>query len=202
MTIHPALPQTKTPEQLAIWIKENSKHDFNHDEKIILTADEVQELEHKSSAASRALDRLKKVEESFKYYMTNGTPVVGGTVEPVDITIPPTRGTKELKANREHADKILEQGYQVVTTPLYTIPYPEESTMVVVTIEGDEWPMYTKPMSKDQKAMYGELFADGGKRKKKAFGLPDHMKITGVDDGGTVNIKIDESKRDPESLFD
>lgn len=200
MTPHLCLPQTKTPEQLALWIKENSKHDFSHEEKIPLTEEEIQAFEHKSSAASRALDRLKAVEDSFKYHITNGTPVIGGVAQPQEIVIPPTKGTKELKANREHADKILEQGYQVVTTALYTIPYPEESLMVVVTIEGQEWPMYTKPMGKDQKAMYGELFAEGGKRKK-GLKLGDNMRITGVE-GNTFTIESDESKRSSEGLFD
>lgn len=209
MTPHLCLPQSKTPEQLALWIKENSKHDFSHEEKIPLTEEDIAELEHKSSAASRALDRLKAIEDDFKYHLTNGTPVIGGVSQPYEVTIVPTKGTKELKANREHADKILEQGYQVEVTQLYTIPYPEESTMVVVTIEGQEWPMYTKPMGKDQKAMYGELFyKDSGgetkklKRGKQGLDLPDHMKVTGFDkDTSTLNIEVDESKRKSD-LFD
>lgn len=193
--VHQCLPQTFTTEKLAQWITDNSKHDFEHQEKITLTEEDISDLEHKSSAASRALDRLKAVEDNFKYYLKKGTPVEGGIVQPYDITIPPTAGTDVLKANREHADKILEQGYQVEITKLYTIPHPEESTMVVVTIEGQEWPMYTKPMGKDQKAMYGELFAEGGKRKK-GLDLPDHMKVTGFDkDTNILNIEVDESKR-------
>lgn len=201
MLPHLCCPQTLTKENLAQWITDNSKHDFEHREEIPLTEEEIQAFEHKSSASSRALDRLKAIEDDFKYHLVNGTPVLAGVSQPYAVTIIPTKGTKELKANREHADKILEQGYQVEVTHLYTIPYPEESLMVVVTIEGQEWPMYTKPMGKDQKAMYGELFAEGGKRKKKGLNLPDHMKITGVE-GNTVNIEVDESKRSTDSLFD
>lgn len=193
--IHPCLPSTMTPENLGAWIEQNSKNNFSHEEKITLTETEIQEFEHQSSAASRALDRLKSVEDDFKYFIKKGTPVQDGTVQPVDITIPPTAGTDVLKARREHADKILEQGYQVETTPLYTIPYPEEGQMVAVTIEGEEWPMYTKPMGKDQKALYGELFADGGK-KRKILDLPDHMSVSGFDkDTNTLNITVDEGKR-------
>lgn len=165
--LHLCLPQTLTKENLAKWIKDNSKHTFIHEEKIPLTEAQVQEFEHKSSAASRSLDRLKAVSDSFKYFIKKGTPVLEGVCQPQDVTIPPTKGTEALEANREHADKILEQGYQVVPTELFTIPYPEASEMVVVTIEGQEWPMYTKPMSPDQKTMYGELFA-GTKDKKKS----------------------------------
>jgi len=197
MTPHLCCPQTLTPENLGQWIEQNSKHSFEHNEKIPLTDLDIQEFEHKSSAASRALDRLKLVEDNFKHYMKRGTPVEVGIVQPIDITIPPTAGTDVLKANREHADKILEQGYQVEITKLYTIPYPEESTMVVVTIEGQEWPMYTKPMGKDQKAMYGELFAEGGKRghigtplknKKEVaieFKRPDESSYQGDGDDST-----------------
>lgn len=207
MTPHLCCPQTMTKENLGQWIEQNSKHSFKHEEKVDLTEEEIREFEHKSSAASRALDRLKAVEDDFKYHLKKGTPTLGGITEPYTVTIPPTKGTDVLKANREHADKILEDGYQTIYTHLYTIPYPEESTMVVVTIEGDEWPMYTKPMSKDQKAMYGELFykgADGKPKKmKKGLDLPDHMKVKSFDkDTNTLNIEIDESKRDPESLFD
>jgi hypothetical protein len=191
--LHQCLPQTLTVEKLAQWITENSKNSFSHEEKITLTEHDIQEFEHRSSAASRALDRLKAVEDDFKHFVKKGTPVQDGVVQPVDITIPPTAGSDVLKARREHADKILEQGYQVETTQLYTIPWPEESQMVVMTIEGEEWPMYTKPMGKDQKVLYGELFA--GTSKKKGLGLPDHMKVTGFDkDTNTLNIEVKENK--------
>lgn len=187
MIPHPCLPQTLTKENLAQFITDNSKNSFSHEEKIPLTAQDIAAFEHRSSAASRALDRLKAIEEDFKHHMVNGTPVKEGIIQPYDVTIVPTKGTKELKANREFADKILEQGYQVVTTALYTIPYPEESTMVVVTIEGDEWPMYTKPMSKDQKALYGELFT-GLPKKKKGSILGDNITFKGTTSEGGRDV--------------
>lgn len=199
--IHPCLPQTKTPEQLAQWITENSKNSFQHDEKVDLTEEEVRAFEHKSSAASRALDRLKAVEEDFKHVLKKGTPVIGGTTEPYTVTIPPTKGVDALKANREHADKILEDGYQTITTALYTIPYPEESTMVVVTIEGDEWPMYTKPMSKDQKVLYGELFTGLTKKGKKASVLGDNITYKGTtNEGGRDVAHFEIEDKDPLGL--
>jgi len=63
--------------------------------------------------------------------------------------------------------------------------------MVVMTIEGEEWPMYTKPMGKDQKALYGELFS-----KKKGLDLGDPMTVTSFDkDTNTLNIEVNEKKR-------
>lgn len=193
--LHPCLPQMLTPENLAKWITDNSKHSFQHEEKIPLSEKEIQEFEHKSSAASRALDRLKDVSDLFKHYIKKGTLVIDGKTHPQDITIPATKGTEALEANREHADTILEQGYQTVNTALYTIPYPERSQMVVVTIEGQEWPMYTKPMAPDQKTMYGELFAgvEGPKQKnrKKNPLDPDLIKVRGDSDGNLDQETLD-----------
>jgi hypothetical protein len=185
---HPSLPSSMTAENLGQWIEQNSKNSFEHTEKIPLTDEDIAMFEHKSSLASRALDRLKAVEDNFKFYLKKGSPHEDGVPQPIDITIPPTSGTDVLKANREHADKILEQGYQVEITKLYTIPWPEESQMVVVTIEGDEWPMYTKPMGKDQKALYGELFTGDGKKIKKGSILGENITFTGTthEDGRDV----------------
>jgi hypothetical protein len=201
MTLHPCLPQTLTKELLASWIADNSKNSFSHEEHVKLTELEIQEFEHKSSAASRALDRLKAVEDDFKYHLKKGTPVLDGVAQPYETVIPPTKGSDQLKANREFADKILEQGYQVVTTPLYTIPYPEESTMVVVTIEGDEWPMYTKPMSKDQKALYGELFTGMPKKGKKGSFLGENIHFKGTtNEGGKDVAHFEIEDKDPLGL--
>jgi hypothetical protein len=148
-----------TKENLGAWITDNSKQDFDDNEEIELTKVEVAELEHKSSLASRALDRLKAVEDFFKMYIQNGTPTISDVLQPIDITIPPTEGTKILKSRREFADKLIEQGYRVETTHLFTIPYPEKKKMVVVDIVGNEWATYTKDMTKSEIEMYGGLFA-------------------------------------------
>lgn len=149
--IHVSLPQTMTPEALGKWIVENKKDTIFHRETFPLTEEEIKNLEHQSSAASRALDRLKAVEDLFKSYMKNGTPCQRVEKElvydPIDITIPPTKGTKALKSNREYADNLLEAGERTETTDLYLVPWPEEAKMVCVDIEGQEWSQYTRAMT-------------------------------------------------------
>jgi hypothetical protein len=148
MAKHPCLPEkTMTPENLAEWIKENADDDFVHIEKIEIDDDKKSELEHKSSAASRAIDRLEAVKKDFMDIIKEGTP---DEEEPFDITIPPTKGMKILKANRAFADKQIENGFEEVNHQLYRIPYPEEGLMVAVDIEGFEWPEFTNEMTTDQ----------------------------------------------------
>lgn len=161
--IHAYLPQTLTPENLAAWIKQNSIEQRSHVEEIELTAEEIAEFEHRSSAANRALDKLetqlKSIQEIFKK----------GTQEPVEIKIYPTKGTETLKANRKFADDQIEKGVREETTLLYAIPVPEKKRIVYVTIEGEEFEQYASDMSKDQLIAYTTLFSED---EQAATGTP------------------------------
>lgn len=154
--LHRCLPQTKTPEALAAWIKENAIETKPHIQRIDLDEYVIAELQAKSSNASRAVDRLEKVKKDFNDILNNGTPTEGAESAleepkhmPFDVTIPPTKGLKALRANREYADTQLENGYKEETTDVYLIPFPEESMIVGVTIEGEEFETgeYTREMS-------------------------------------------------------
>ncbi len=151
--LHPSLPQTMTPENLAVWIKGNSIEQKAHIEEIELTEQEIQDLEHRSSAANRAIDKLeaqlKGVQEIFKK----------GTQEPWDIKIYPTKGIEVLKANRKYADDQIEKGVREETTMLYAIPVPETKVIVYVTIEGVEFPQYLRGMSKEESVAYNTMFS-------------------------------------------
>lgn len=152
--IHAYLPQTLTPENLAVWIKQNSIEQRSHVEEIELTAEEIAEFEHRSSAANRALDKLetqlKSIQEIFKK----------GTQEPVEIKIYPTKGIETLKANRKFADDQIEKGVREEITLLYAIPVPEKKIIIYVTIEGKEFEDYRSDMSKDQLIAYTTLFSE------------------------------------------
>lgn len=157
--MHPALPQTLTPENLAVWITENAIDSFTDKRPKPLTDEDVQEYEHKSSVASRELDKLKAIEDEFKGYIKDGSPTGDdGEPLPVTITIPATIGRKTLTEQREQADKILLDGQIVETQQLYTIPWPEGKKMVVFTIEGDEMEHLTKDMTQEQLEKHGNLF--------------------------------------------
>lgn len=150
---HPCIPTTLTPESLAKWITDNSVETIVHIEKTDLSEEARLELQEKSSLASRAMDRLEDIKKAFNDYIKEGTPGVdddGVPNEPVTITIPPTKGMKALKANRHFADQQIENGYTEESINIYMIPYPEESKMVGIDIEGCEWPEKTREMSTEE----------------------------------------------------
>jgi len=162
--LHRCLPQTFTPENLAKWIQDNAAETIIHTEKIELEEEQVQELEKQSSLASRAIDRLENIKEKFMEVLNGGTPDVEA---PFDITIPPTKGLKVLKANRKFADMQIEQGYKEEETQVFVIPYPEDSLMVGVTIEGEEFSQYTKEMSIEQINQHKPILKKDKKKKKE-----------------------------------
>lgn len=171
---HPSVPSTLTPENLASWIEKNHDRKFQHVEKTDLTEETVRELEHKSSLASRAIDRLNDVKDTFMEILNNGTP---DPEKPEDVTIPMTKGLKVLKANREWADKQLEQGYSEDTIDIYMVPDPENSRMLALDIEGKEWEEFSVDMTEEEHKKYGKLFTKekkkGGKVKAEVTEAPE-----------------------------
>lgn len=192
---HRCLPQTITVEQLGKWITEHQKKVIVHTVKTPLTPKEVSDLEHKSSAASRALDTLDETMEKIKDIIKNGTTFDGTHNIPQDVQIPATKGTKALKANRLYADESIQKGYNEENTDVYIIPFPDEETMVAVDIKGNEWVDYTKPMTKDESGLYGKLFVKGedGQMRKLKLDEVDVNKFS-----GTATIK---TKKEADKLF-
>lgn len=164
MNLHPCLPQTMTPENLSEWIVKNAHENIPHETLIPLTDEEVAELEHKSSLASRKIDELKEVEKLFKEILKKGTPVEDISVdedpsyEPkhvsVPITIPPTKGLDALNANRQYADSKLRDGHNKEITTYYRIPFIESNMMIGVDIEGNEAEEYSRKMTDFEKQKY------------------------------------------------
>ena len=176
MTPHPCLPQTMTPENLAQWITENQKDIINHVEETELTEEEIRDYEHKSAMASGAIDELKEVEKHFKEILKKGTPTNGdGEYQPYDVTIPPTKGTEVLEANRKYANDKLRDGVNKTETKYYLIPFPEEKLMVAVDIEGQENDQYSREMTEveEQKFSLPLLESSKPKKGKKAKSTPD-----------------------------
>lgn len=172
-TIHPALPQTFTPEQLAVWLTDNKAEQINHSEKTPLDEDKVRELEHKSSMASRRIDELNAVKKTFEAFLKEGTPTerIGDNELdepkhiPQPITIPGTKGIKALQKNREWADKQLADGFSEQIISYYLIPFPEERRMIAVDIEGVENETYSRDMTDFETDQYSkpllEAIGDG-----------------------------------------
>lgn len=176
--LHRCLPQSLTPENLAKWIKENAVEEIQRLEKVDFGEDETHELEKQSSLASRAIDRLEELKKEFMDYIKDGTPGMDGELQPVDLTIHPTKGMKALKANRAFADRQLEQGFKEDITTVYMIPYPEDSLMVGVDIEGKEWERYLKEMTIEQINQHKPILRVEKKAKKTGSFMEEEDKAT------------------------
>lgn len=147
---HLALPQkTLTPEKLGAWIADNAIENKEHEEKIDYTEAEIAEFEHQSSVASRAIDRLTELLDSFKKLVTEGN------MEPKDFTVPETKGLKVLKANREYADGQIELGYRIVPTQLFGLPCQNNGKICFFDVTGAHWEQYDYKMNPFQEEKYG-----------------------------------------------
>jgi len=129
---HPALPEKMTVEQLATWMTENALDKRQHVTKIDLTAEEIHEHEGKIRGATAALYDLQDLEKQIKNTIKKGN---GET--PMEYTIPPTKGTETLDANRRFSDHLLKMGYKEDITHLYGIPY--QKRLHFFDIEGKEF---------------------------------------------------------------
>jgi hypothetical protein len=147
-----------TPEQLADYIRTNRIDTQNHVEKIPLTTEEITDLEHQSSLASRAIDVLTNTKKTFEFFLKKGTDFdnVTGQHKPQVVTIPPSKGIEKLQLNREYADKQIVQGYREEVTTLYLLPWPEMEKMIMVDISGEEWTTYSRGMSGDEIKQHGK----------------------------------------------
>ena len=158
MSLHLALPQTKTKEELAAWIKENSIEGRFHEEKVDYTHEEIENLKTKLAEASIEIDKIKSVDKAFKTYLKDGTPCMdpeNGVYEDVRIVIPGTRGLKILEANRSFAGLQIDMGYHVVTTELYAIPFSKTGKVHFFDIEANHWEQYDYKMNPLQVQKYG-----------------------------------------------
>lgn len=200
MARHKSLPQSMTPERLGEWIDLNKVDIKHHVEKVQYTPEEIQEFEHKSSVASRAIDKLDAVLEYVKGLIKKGTPydINKDAHTPVNVTVPPTQGTDTLKANREFADQQIDRGYKEEITKLYMICEPETLRMLAVDIEGKEWPEYSRDMTKDEVKQYGKPVLTGDSAK----GLD--IKPDGHDEKGRKKFKVEkkDDEGDPFGVLD
>lgn len=165
---HASLPSKLTIEQLAVWITENKIDVKILDEKIALTETDIQDHEHKIAVATAAIIDLKAIEKEFKDTIKKGTPAnANGELQPVDFTVPPTKGVEKLTAVVEYNDSILKTGYYVNHKDCYGIPYPEAKRVIYVDIEGDEVETFSRSMSLEETKQYGTLFV--GKAQESMF---------------------------------
>lgn len=194
MARHKMLPKSMTAEKLGELIDVKKVDTKLHVTKVEYTEAEIADFEHQSSLASRALDKLDKVLEHAKNVIKKGT-AYDATLEvyrPENITVPPTKGSDALKANREYADAQIERGYREEITKLYILPDAEELKMIAVDIEGNEWEQYTRDMTRDEVKQYGKPILTGDSAK----GLD--IKPDGHDEKGRKKFKVEKKDDDQE----
>lgn len=136
-----------TVEQLATWITDNNVDKRVHSEQVTLTGNEIAEYKDKIALATAKIYELESIKKDFETVIKNGTDTLNGEYQPQAVTIPPTKGSKALEANRKFCNDILQQGYTEVSTDLYGIPWPEGKQIIFVDIEGKEY--FNEPMSDD-----------------------------------------------------
>lgn len=164
--LHVILPSTLTKENLASWLVDNNIEKKIHVESKELTTDDISEFEHKSSAASRAIDMLEELSKDIK------ETIKSGTEDPKSYTIPPTKGIKTLKENRKYADRCIKDGVSKQETELYGVVWPEEGKIIFFDIEGNEYPDHQRNMDPEESEKFDapilkEISEEGKKKKVK-----------------------------------
>lgn len=162
MTLHPALPQTKTQNELGAWIADNSIEPRTHEEKVNYTEKEIAEWKSRSALISIEIDKLEGVKETFMSFLKKGTPFdqVKEIFEDQRVIIPGTKGIDKLKENREHAGLQITNGFHIVSTSLFGIPFPEGKKICFFDLEANHWEQYDYKMNPHQLTQYGGLFED------------------------------------------
>lgn len=158
MSLHPALPQTKTKNDLGVWIKEHSEEARQHEEKVQYTEEELAEWKHKSAIASIEIEKLDALKKQFTNTLKKGTfcsDPQNGIYEPAHITIPGTKGLEILEANRSHASLQITNGYHTEITQLYGIPYAPSKKICFFDVEGNHWEQYDFLMNPYQMEKFG-----------------------------------------------
>lgn len=204
MKRHPALPETYTPEKLGVWFTENAVDKRTHTEEQQLTEKDILEYKEKIANSTAAIYTLKDVEKAFKESLNKGTPFNGQEREPESFTIPPTKGLKDLEANREFFDKVLKQGFVAHDIELFGIPYKKK--IVFFDVTGKEF--FDENMTPEQLAGAGQLFSEATTTAINAFKTTVKRLQK---DGSTVSMSINgepleelfpENSEDPKPLFE
>lgn len=141
-----------TPEQLATWIRNNSKEHFTHTTRNFFTDEEKVELQRRSTDNHREVIKLKDtkklIDDAF----------IKGNLNEYDTVIPATYGIKKLESDRDRITRELERGFSEADVTVYCIPN-EDGRMYHFDIEGNLIEERTRPLSQREiRDYFGELF--------------------------------------------
>jgi hypothetical protein len=153
MTVSDLLPKNIFDiggDALAAWIRENSKEEFLHVERILYSEEELHDMEHQSSACGREILRLEYLQKQIKHAIHNGN------AAEMEITIPITAGTKALKAQRSHYDECVDRGYSESSYRVFGFPH-FDGKMYYLNAQGELVPDRTRPLSLREQEKFGLL---------------------------------------------
>lgn len=172
---HPALPDTYTPEQLGVWLRDTHVETREHIEENPLTPEDISNFEHKSSLATRAIYDLQEWLKMVQTAVKKGTPVNEDKERlPVNFTLSPTKGLDNLEENRKWAEKIIKDGFTTETTLLFGVAYPEEKKICFFDAAGVHFKQYDHNMTSEQMEKWDKpmLRVSGGTDAEDLFSRP------------------------------
>lgn len=186
--LHDALPQTFTPEKLAVWFKENSIDQRKHTEEIELTPENKVELKEKITLSTSKIYELKDIAALFNQSLKKGTPFIADERKSEIHTIPPTKGLDALEENRRHADEILKKGFMEIETVIFGIPWKKK--VIYFDVEGKEY--FSEVMNPDQMSQFGNTLFEESSTKQIAKKFKESMHD--LKKYGTVQITDSKGK--------
>lgn len=145
------LPPTMTPENLAVWIKDNSLTEIMHTDVHDYTEEEIEKFEHNATKYGISIKKLEQQKKDINDLIKKGT-------GKIDITLEETEGIDSLKKKRDALLDNVDRGFREDVTTLYQIPVPEEEQMMFFDIEGNVYEEHTKDMTSKEKEQYVGLF--------------------------------------------
>lgn len=164
--LHPSLPQTFTPEQLAAWLKNNAVEKFTDERKIYFTDDEKDEIRKKIVNTAVEINDLDAIHAKVKTYLKEGVFTEDEAGE--SIVIPNTKGLKILLSNKRFEEDRYKRGYDLETRDIYGIPNAETENMDFFDVTGTEIIERCRPLSPREKQMYIGIFSKEFRNNKKA----------------------------------
>ncbi|MEC7753846.1 MAG: hypothetical protein VYB44_07435 [Bacteroidota bacterium] len=154
------LPKTLTTEQLAVWITDNSKEEFDDVHRDYFTEEQIIDMKDDSFRLGRELIDLEELKKKVVDSLTKGN---GGEFT---VDVPASAGITAIKKERKELDKKIAKGYLEIETRVYGIP-SEDGYMHYFDIEGNEFEHRKRKLSMRENHEYNGMFAQIGETEVK-----------------------------------
>jgi hypothetical protein len=146
--LHPSLPHTLTPENLAAWLQQNSKERTTLNREYRYTEDELDHFKTRAMNCGIEIndlnDEKKRINELIEKGISDFT----------QIDLLPSKGLKQLKIERLACEKEVKRGYQPESLTIYGIPNHDTHNMDYFDIEGNEIVERQRPLTAKETREY------------------------------------------------